>query len=580
MTRRSTLKRKTSMFERLEARRLLSSDGGELGTLIGAYNINYRYNAAGTLPADWPHPTSADGNPYNALGGAIVVNAAPGDYHVVITEENDLRSAQLWSGDASSGFRTSLELPVGSVVDVTHTFGQLVFYAWDWYPYDNPTDSYIVVDLYREQQDHLAVTTQPPTTVVVGDPFKVDVQVDGADGTPDPNYSGTVTLSLANNPGGATLTGATPITINDGSGEAEFGGLTLDTPGVGYTLKATDQNGDSATTNAFVADELALTTQPPTNVLVGTPFDMKVSAEDTNGNVDPNFTGAVTVALSNNPANATLGGTLTVNAVNGVADFPDLTLDQVGDGYTLQITSTSLTPVTTPFNVNPPQFNVNLAQSSFVFPVLPNGLYPALLLDQFNATFNVQAPSLADGGAVSTATANTNTNGGNATQGRLIEVSVSPLPTIPVAFATTSVTVTVFQSPPSSVAVGSPPPAESVQGTNLTGAHNVWLNQGPGAEVLEWYTPGFKTFLLNPAGKPILVNDTGPLEDWVDLGDPALNLTPQSDFTTIINQAEQTIESKNSQIVFQRVILGYLNPTFRESRREFQADFAGRPAAA
>src|SRR5262249_38266060 len=61
--------------------------------------------------------------------------------------------------------------------------------------------------------------------------------------------------------------------------------------------------------------------------------------------------GPVTIGL--NPAQSgVLGGTLTVNAVKGVADFSDLTMNQVGTGYTLQVTSTGLNPVTTnPFNV-------------------------------------------------------------------------------------------------------------------------------------------------------------------------------------------------------------------------------------
>ena len=64
-------------------------------------------------------------------------------------------------------------------------------------------------------------------------------------------------------------------------------------------------------------------------------FGLVVAAEDPFGNVDPNFSGSVTVALSNNPGGATLGGTLTVTAQNGVATFSGLTLNQPGIGYTL-----------------------------------------------------------------------------------------------------------------------------------------------------------------------------------------------------------------------------------------------------
>jgi len=42
-----------------------------------------------------------------------------------------------------------------------------------------------------------------------------------------------------------------------------------------------------------------------------------------------------------------LTGTLTVNAVNGVATFPGLSIDQLGSGYTLTVSSGALTPDTT-----------------------------------------------------------------------------------------------------------------------------------------------------------------------------------------------------------------------------------------
>ena len=81
-------------------------------------------------------------------------------------------------------------------------------------------------------------------------------------------------------------------------------------------------------------------------------FNLTVDADDSYGNVDPTFNDNVTLALANNPSNGALAGTLTVPAVDGVAIFSGLTINDVGNGYTLQATSSGLTAGTSvPFNV-------------------------------------------------------------------------------------------------------------------------------------------------------------------------------------------------------------------------------------
>ena len=60
----------------------------------------------------------------------------------------------------------------------------------------------------------------------------------------------------------------------------------------------------------------------------------------------------VTVALAANPGGATLAGATTVNPVNGIASFTTLSLNRVGTGYTLLVTSPGLSPsISNPFNV-------------------------------------------------------------------------------------------------------------------------------------------------------------------------------------------------------------------------------------
>ena len=81
---------------------------------------------------------------------------------------------------------------------------------------------------------------------------------------------------------------------------------------------------------------------------------------------DAYFNNTVTLTIDNNPGGATLGGLLSVAAQSGVATFSGLTLDQAGDGYTLQIASNGLTAATTDaFSVDAPTiFTVDLTSSS------------------------------------------------------------------------------------------------------------------------------------------------------------------------------------------------------------------------
>ena len=154
--------------------------------------------------------------------------------------------------------------------------------------------------------------------------------------------------------GSNTIT--TLATFDGTNGAKPFAGLVLD--GQGNLYGTTSQGGASNDGTVFklvhsTATQLMVSRHPPQIVGLDNTFDVQISAEVPSGNVDTSFNGPVTIALDNNPGDATLGGTLTVNAVNGVADFPDLTLNKAGSGYTLQATSAGLTSVDTgPFTVS------------------------------------------------------------------------------------------------------------------------------------------------------------------------------------------------------------------------------------
>jgi len=101
--------------------------------------------------------------------------------------------------------------------------------------------------------------------------------------------------------------------------------------------------------------------QQPASVGPGQPFSVQVAIQDGFANT-VNSTQSVTIAIGNNPAGGTLSGTLTRPAVAGIATFPNLSIDNVGNGYTLVATSSGLAAATSaPFDVFPPLTITTLA---------------------------------------------------------------------------------------------------------------------------------------------------------------------------------------------------------------------------
>ncbi len=94
--------------------------------------------------------------------------------------------------------------------------------------------------------------------------------------------------------------------------------------------------------------------QQPTNTMSGVTINPAVTVRVLNGcgQLLTSSNASVTLALGRNPGGATLGGTLTVNAVNGLATFSNLTLNRASTGYTLVASSNGLTSATSSaFNI-------------------------------------------------------------------------------------------------------------------------------------------------------------------------------------------------------------------------------------
>jgi hypothetical protein len=203
----------------------------------------------------------------------------------------------------------------------------------------------------------LAFKTQPAAAVAGASISSFQVEVRDANGTLVAGATNAVTIAIATNAGGGTLTGTK--TVNAVGGVATFSGLSLDKVGTGYTLQATATGLSSATSTSFnitvaALNKVVFTTQP-VNMIAGAPFTtVVVTAQDTFGNTATSFTGNVTLAFGSHPGGTTsLGGTTTVPAVAGVATFANLAPLTVTGVYTLVASASGVSPDhTTSFTVS------------------------------------------------------------------------------------------------------------------------------------------------------------------------------------------------------------------------------------
>jgi len=179
------------------------------------------------------------------------------------------------------------------------------------------------------------MTTQP----------RVEVRDNGENLVTSPSAS--VTVAIHSGSGGA-LSGT--LSVNTSSGVATFSNVRLaGLLGTNYQLRFTSSSlsqavsGNVTPTGHGVATQLTMTTQPggraSGTVLIPQPV---VAVRDSAGNLVANSTAAVTVEIQSGN-NGELGGTLTVNADDGVATFSGVTLaGRVSTSYVLRFSSGSL----------------------------------------------------------------------------------------------------------------------------------------------------------------------------------------------------------------------------------------------
>jgi hypothetical protein len=141
--------------------------------------------------------------------------------------------------------------------------------------------------------------TSVPAQVITGVPFDLTVTAVDEFGQVAIGYTGTINISSTDTDPQATPPFSYTFTLGDNGMHTFPGGVTLITEGT-QTITATDQSsgvtGSASTTVIPAVDQFMLNV--PASVTAGAPFDVTVTAEDSNGNTVPGYTGTVTFSSS------------------------------------------------------------------------------------------------------------------------------------------------------------------------------------------------------------------------------------------------------------------------------------------
>jgi hypothetical protein len=162
----------------------------------------------------------------------------------------------------------------------------------------------------------------------------------------------------------ATLSGMTKVKFVNGA--ASFTGLSVDRAGT-YVLTATSGSLTPSYSNSFDISpgpgvKLFFNTQPLT-VAAGEPLTVMpptiaVLVQDAYGNTAADSSAEITLTITpgTGSSGAVLSGTAKLKATGGTACFEGLSIDKVGNSYTLTATSPGLAPaVSELFDITPPE---------------------------------------------------------------------------------------------------------------------------------------------------------------------------------------------------------------------------------
>lgn len=196
----------------------------------------------------------------------------------------------------------------------------------------------------------LAVTSinsgNNPTIIV---PFSVTVQAqDNSNVATNVSTNTQVTLTKATGTG--TLGGTLTETILAGENSVTFTNVTYNAAEAGVSITATATSGMTltpATSGTFTvlapASQLGIVGAPANGQVNTNLASFTVEARRPDNSVDGSYTGNITIAKATGPG--IISGTLTKAAVNGIATFNDIQLNQAGT-YTISASASGLTGAT------------------------------------------------------------------------------------------------------------------------------------------------------------------------------------------------------------------------------------------
>lgn len=224
---------------------------------VPASTITFPSTDATTMQINW---TNGNGTNRLVVIGTSPISATPVDATPYTA------NTTFGAGDEIAPDEFVVFNGTGNTVTVTGLSANTTYYV-TIFEFNNPGACYLTSSSASSSETTLSVvptqltfTSVPIVCTEINGAFSVTVCATDAGGNIDNTYTGTITLSMTSEPGGATLGGT--LTSSATSGCVTFSGLTLDVAG-NYTLGATDGvlSGSSNTITISSTCELSSTWQ-------------------------------------------------------------------------------------------------------------------------------------------------------------------------------------------------------------------------------------------------------------------------------------------------------------------------------